>query len=916
MRRLAGVLDSRASRHARRPDGGTAARVNASGPQDNRGEAVRKLRALAQRVLGLFRKEPRERELADELASNLELHIEENIRRGMTPEEARRQARIRLGGIEMTKQLYRDQRGLPFLETLLQDVRFGTRMLWKNRGFTVVAVLVMALGIGANTAVFSVVNAVLLRPLAFNDPDRLVTLSSLWLKDGHHGAVSMPDFQDWHDQSTAFEAMANFRGYEIPVSVSYSAENVFTTRVGPEFFRVFRIAPIVGREFTSEEAKPGGTGAVILSSSYAENHFGSATAALGRTLRLSDKTLDIVGVMPRGFHFPEKTDIWYPSYSFMLQTATRSGHNDQVVGRLKDGVTLEQGQAQMTAIGTRLSEKYPDSNQGKNVAVTRVRDEMVHNFRLTLWVMLAAVGVVLLIACANLANMLLAKAVARTREIAIRAAIGASRTRIVRQLATESTLLALLSGAVGLLISLWGAHVLVALAPGDVPRLSETGLDFRVLVFAFGASLFASLLFGLAPALQALRVDLNKSLKQTSTRTAGGTVADRLRSALVVSEIALSVVLLAGAGLLLKSFIALQNVSLGFSPERVLVMAANVPSTDLESAKRATRFYKNLLDDVRTLPGVLSVGATLAPPGDTGSDGGYWIDFLPEELNISAPQAVFSVEAPGVFATLGTPLISGRDFSDSDTYDAPFVAIINEALVKQSFAGQDPLGRVIYCGLDSSKPMRIIGVVANIRQYGPGRPPSPQIYMAYQQHPQPATDLSVLVRTVSEPSVLAGAIRESVRRLSTDVPVKFTTMEESLHANVAAPRFRTLLLGIFAVLAVCLSMAGVYGVMSYVVGQRANEIGLRVALGASRSDVLRMVMRQSLTLTAVGVVLGLAGAAAATQLLTSMLFGIKPSDPLTYVATIGILIAVAAIASYIPARRAMQVDPMVALRYE
>jgi putative ABC transport system permease protein len=877
---------------------------------------MRKLRTLLLRIGGLFGRERRERELADELASHLSLHIEEELSRGMSQDEARRQALIRLGGVEMTKEIYREQRGLPVIETLLQDLRFALRMLWKNRGFTVVAVLVMALGIGANTAVFSVVNAVLLRPLAFNNPDRLVTLSSLWLKDGHHGAVSMPDFQDWHDQSTAFEAMTNYKGYEIPVSIGSSAEYVFTTRIGPEFFRVFRIAPIVGRAFTSEEAKPGGTGAVILSSSYAENHFGSATAAIGHTLRLSDKTLEIVGVLPGGFHFPEKTDIWYPAYSFMLQTATRGGHNDRVVGRLKDGVTLEQAQAQMTAIGTRLSEKYPDSNQGKNVAVTRVRDEMVHNFRLTLWVMLAAVGVVLLIACANLANMLLARAVARTREIAIRAAIGASRTRIVRQLATESILLALLSGAVGLLVSLWGARVLVALAPGDVPRLSETGLDSRVLVFAFGASLFASLLFGLAPALQALRVDLNKSLKQNSTRTAGGSVADRLRSALVVAEIALSVVLLAGAGLLLKSFVALQNVSLGFRPERLLVMAAEVPSTDLDSAKRATRFYKDLLDDVRTLPGVLSAGATMEPPGDTGSDGSYSIDFLPKELSVSAPQAVFSVEAPGVFATLGTPLISGRDFSDSDTYDAPFVAVINEALVKQSFAGQNPLGRMIYCGLDSPKPMRIIGVVGDIRQYGPARPPSPQIYMAYQQHPQPATDLSVLVRTASEPSVLAGAMRESVRRLSTDVPVKFTTMEKALHANVAAPRFRTLLLGIFAALAVCLAMAGVYGVMSYIVGQRANEIGLRVALGASPGDVLRMVLRQSLLLTGVGIVIGLAGAAAVTRFLSSMLFDVKATDPAIYALVVALLVGVALLASYVPARRAMRVDPMVALRYE
>jgi putative ABC transport system permease protein len=541
---------------------------------------------------------------------------------------------------------------------------------------------------------------------------------------------------------------------------------------------------------------------------------------------------------------------------------------------------------------------------------------MVSDFRLTLWVMLAAVAVVLLIACANLANMLLAKAVARTREIAIRTAVGASRGRILRQLATESVILALVSGALGVLLAFWGSRVLVALAPTDVPRLSESGIDSHVLLFALAASLLASLLFGIAPALQVLRVDLNNSLKQSNTRTSGGGVADRMRSALVVAEIALSVVLLAAAGLLLKSFLALENVALGFQPQHVLAMEASVPASDLGSARRATLFYQQALAQISTIPGVLNVGATRSLPGHTGSDGGYFIDHLPQSMSVTVPQAVLSVTAPGTFATLGIPLEHGRDFNDSDTFDAPFVAIVSQALVKKSFAGQDPTGRVIFCGLDSDKPMRIVGVVGNIRQYGPAHEPSPEIYMPYQQHPLPATDLSILVRTSYEPTALSATLREQVHKISPDVPVKFTTMEDSVTENVAAPRFRTLLLGVFAALAVCLSMAGVYGVMSYVVGQRVNEIGLRMALGASPSDVLRLVMRQSLLLTAVGVVIGLAGAAAVTQLLSSMLFGVKASDPLTYAVVITVLMVVALIASYIPARRAMQVDPMIALRYE
>jgi len=874
---------------------------------------MRRLRAWLLRLAGVFGKGRRERELAEEMQSHLQMHIDDNVRAGMNGEEARRQALIKLGGVEATKEIYRERRGLPVLETFLQDLRFGARMLWKNRGFTAVVVLLMALGIGANTAMFSVVNAVLLKPLAYNDPDRIVTLASLWTKDGDHGQVSAPDFHDWHDQSTAFEAMAY---WDTSVTAGPAAGYVHATHVTPEFFRVFRVEPIVGREFATEEAKPGGTGAVMISSAYSASHFGGNSNALGHTARMAGRTLDVVGVLPPGFGFPDKTDIWYPANSFEPETESRSAHNYLVVGRLKQGVTPEQAQTQMTAIGTRLTEKYPDSNQGKNVAVTRVRDEMVSNFRLTVWVMLAAVGVVLLIACANLANMLLAKAVARTREIAIRAAVGASRGRIVRQLATESILMALLAGAVGVLLALWGSRVLMALAPADMPRLSETGIDASVLLFAFGISLLASLLCALARALQALRVDLNKSLKQGTSRSVGGSVADRMRSALVVAEIALSVVLLAGAGLLMKSFLALQNVALGFRSERVLVMSASVPASDLNSARHATRFYKELLADVETLPGVLSAGATMAPPGHTASDGGYWINFLPKELNVSAPQAVFSVVAPGTFATLGIPLKRGRDFNDGDTYDTPFAAVVNEALAKAAFPGKDPIGHSLYCGLDSMNPMKIVGVVGDVRQHGPAQPPSPEIYMAFQQHPLPATDLSVLVRTSFEPSALSEALRGKVHKLSADVPVKFTTMEASLTENVAGPRFRTLLLGIFAGLAVCLAMAGVYGVMSYVVGQRANEIGLRMALGANPGDVLRLVLRQAAVLTGTGLVIGLAGAAGVTQLLTSVLFGVKATDPLTYVAVVALLALVALVASYIPARRAMRFDPMVALRYE
>ena len=694
------------------------------------------------------------------------------------------------------------------------DLKFALRSLRKSPGFTLLAIIVMALGIGANTAVFSVVNAVLLKPLSYADPDRIVNISSQGKKSAAHGQVSAPDFRDWHDQSTAFTAMALYANLDTAVTVGSAGEYANVAMSTAELFPVFGVTPQVGRLFSADEEKPKGPGAALISDSFCQNHFGGVkTRSLGQKLQVFGETLTIIGVMPAGFHFPDKTDIWLPMGE---TTVSRSAHNYLVVARLKPDAGLEQAQSQMASIGSRLERQYPESNKDKGVAVTRMRDEMVTDVRTTLLLLLGAVGVLLLIACANMANLLLAKATARTREIAIRAAVGASRGRIVRQLVVESLLLALVAGAVGLLLAIWGSAALVALAPSNVPRLAETGIDAWVLAFTFGVSVAASLLFGLAPALQASRVDLNDALKQGAARAVVGGRAGRMRNTLVVAEIALSVVLLAGAGLLIKSFVALNNVTLGFQPEHVLVMSASVPASDLNGARRASRFYKDLLTDVRGIRGVSAAGATRTPPGRVGSWGGYWLDHLPSraEMNTVAPQAVFSVVAPGTFQTLGIPLKNGRDFSEGDTYDAPFTAVINEALAKKSFAGQDPIGRFILCGLDSPKPMKVVGVVGDIRQNGPASAPRPEIYMAYEQHPEPSVALSVVVRTTAEPGALSPLLQRKVRERAPDVPVKFTTMEASLSENVAAPRFRTLLLGIFAGLAVCLAMAGVYGVMA------------------------------------------------------------------------------------------------------
>ncbi|MGA8598349.1 MAG: ABC transporter permease [Bryobacteraceae bacterium] len=877
-----------------------------------------------QRLRSLFSRKNVEQELDEELRYHLERQIDAGLAAGLPRENARYAALQSIKDIEQRKEECRDMRQVNLIDNLLQDFRYAARNLRKNPGFALVAGIIMALGIGANTAMFSIVNSVLLKPLSYRDPDRIVTLSTSWKKGGGAGSlwknVSVPNFEDWHNQATAFEAMAYYSSQETSVSSGSAAEYARATRVSPEFFRVFEVEPMLGRPFTSDEVRPRSGGAALISYTYWQSHFGGDARALGHIIRMFGKTLAIVGILPPGFHFPDKTDVWFPADTIVHETTEyRSANNYQAVGRLKAAVSLEQAQAQMTSIAARLEQQYPENNKGTSVSVTRMRDEMVGDVRLTLFVLLGAVGVVLLIACANTATLLLAKATARTREVGVRAALGATRARIVRQLITESLLLALLAGACGLILALGGSKALIALAPGNVPRLAETSIDGWVLTFTLGVSAITSLLFGLVPALHASHVDLNDVLKQGATRSVLGGRALRMRGALVTAEIALSVVLLTGAGLLIKSFVALHDVALGFRPENVLVMKASVPISTAEGVegwKPANAFFKGVLTDISTLPGVLAAGATMATPGDLGSTIVYWIDHMPRKLNTNGPAAVLSVMAPGTFAALGIPLKSGRDFNDADTRDAPFVAVVNEALARKSFHGENPLGRTIFCPFDSDNGMKIIGVAGDVRQSGPAREPMPECIVPYTQHFYNGTTLNVVVRTAMNPDALAGTLRRIARERSSDVPVKFTTMEASLSENVAAPRFRTVLLGVFAGLAICLAMAGVYSVLAYVVSQRSNEIGLRMALGASPGDVLQLILRQGLVVTGVGLALGLIGAVATARLLTSMLFEVKPIDPAVYVSVAVLLVSVTLAASYIPARRAAKLDPLVALRQE
>ena len=874
---------------------------------------------LRLRVRSLFRRGKADQELESEFRFHLDHLVEEKVAAGVPPDEARASALREIGGISQLQEECRDMRRVNYIDDLVGDLRYAVRNLRRSPAFATLAVLIMALGVGANTAVFSVVNAVLLKPLAYRDAERIVTLSVASSAVPGPTALSkqasMADFQDWHDQSSSFEAMAFYASRETAVMPHATAEYARVTRVSPEFFRVFAVDPIAGRGFTADEMKPGSTAGVMISYAYWQSHFGGDPGVLSRTIRVSG-TRQITGVLPPGFRFPGNTDVWIPA-ARAITSEPRTAGNYRVIARLKPGISLGEAQARMNVIAGRLAQQYPESNRGLGVTVTRIEDELVGEVRFTLYLLLGAVGVVLLIACANTATLLLGKATARTREVAVRATLGASRQRIVRQLVTESLLLAMLAGGAGLMLAWWGSRALVALAPADLPRLSETGIDSWVLAFTFATALITSLLFGLVPAFYAAKVDLNDALKVGGTRSVAGGGLARMRGALVVAEVALAVMLLCGAGLLIKSFVALNNVALGYRPENVLVMRATVPAPAAVATRRAREYFRDTLTQIAALPGVTAAGATMAPPGYVDSTGSYFVDNLPAKPDLSkAPSVVLSIVAPGTFAALGIPLKSGRDFSESDTDDKPFVAVVNEALARRAFPGQNPIGRTVFCPFDSFKGMTIIGVVGDVRQRGPAREPMAECYMTYQQHAFNGNALSIVARTTVDPASLTETVRRLAQQRSPDVPMKFTTMEATVAENVAAPRFRTLLFAVFAALAVCLAMAGVYGIIAYAVGQRANEIGLRMALGASAGSVLRLILRQGLALASLGLILGLAAAVAGTRLLTTMLFQVQPHDPLVYLAVAALLGAVAMVASYIPARRASKIDPLVAIRQE
>jgi predicted permease len=805
------------------------------------------------------------------------------------------------------------------MEKLIQDLRYAVRGLSRQPAFALTAILTLALGIGATTAMFSVVNAVVLRPLPFLEADRIVSIMTLWTKTGVRSAtVSGPDFNDWKAQSRSFASMAYFWGGEASVTVGATADYVNVHRVTEGFFETLGVKPRVGRLPSEDEWSPNGPPVVVITDAFWRKQFNGDPNAVGSTVKFGDRVHTIVGVLEPGARYPGRAEI-YVRAGALPPNVSRGGHNYRTIARLAETVTAAQANAEMVEIARRLEQEHPSTNTAKSTVVVPLLDLMIGETRQTLLVLLAAVGLVLLIACANVANLLLARSTSREREMVVRAAVGAGKSRLVRQLLTESAVLAILSAIGGVCLARVGVFALVALAPADLPRLDEIRVDGTVLTFALLVALAASVIFGLAPALQASRVQLVDGLRQSGKGASVGGRGGWARNAFVVSEIALAVVLVFGAALLGRSLLALAAVDMGFATERLLVLRTTVPIRGMNDAPRATAFYRDLLSDVRAVPGVDAIGGVTTLPTAIRSNGSYAIEGRStiQTIGVNGPQALFTVVTPDYFRTLRVPVVTGRDFKDGDTRDAPFVAIVNQSLARAAFPGEDPIGRRIQCGLDSLEFMTIVGVVADIRTAGPSRPAQQELYMPFEQHPGPASALNLVARTQStDPLALADTISRKIRARNPDVPVKTSTMEGTLELAAATPRFRTFLLIVFASVALLLAVAGVYGVMAYTVSQRLPELGVRVALGASPRRIMRLIAAQGAALAAAGLAIGLVLSLITGRLIEGLLFDVKSSDPLL-LAIVCVTIALATLAACIvPGRRAVRVDPMIALRAE
>jgi predicted permease len=874
------------------------------------------------KLLNLFRwrRDRLERDLDRELRYHMDRRVGDLIKDGLSEAEARRQASLELGGVAQVQEAVRDAWIWRSLDALVHDVRYAIRGLTRSWGFASGAGAVLALAIGATTAIFSVVNTVLLQPLAYPDAERLVSIETFWTNTGRPSQdVSGPDFLDWQAQNDVFENMA--------VSFSNTDEAIFlgdravfgnAGSVSADFFAVFGQTPSAGRLLTERDApvdRDAQRSAAVVAYHWAVNQFGSSEAAIGKTITVYGDVMEIVGVAAPGFRYPGATDIWGPMRP-ANNPRNRGDHPYQAIGKLKRDVALTRAQAQMRTIGDTLARQYPE-NSLKTATVTPLQQRLTGNVQATLWMLMSAVGVVWLIGCANIANLLLARAADRRREIALRAALGAGRGRVVRQLLTESCVLAGVAGLAGLLLASTFVQALAALSPANLPRIDELRIDRPVLLFALGLSLLSTVLFGLVPALHGSRLSLSGALKQGGAKATGTRASARLRSALVVAEVALSVILLITAGLLLRSFQTLQHVDLGFTKERVLVADTVYAVRDgvTEDSRNRSQFYADVLDRLRAVPGVraASGAAYLGMGREPRAARDFFIQGRPEGRAGERPQAEHHAITADYFKTLEIPVRAGRDFNQTDTRERPQVAIINEAMARLAFPGEAPLGQHIR--VNSRSPwMEIVGVVADTRWQDPSHPAPPAVFSASTQGW--GNSLAILARTSVDELSLASTLRTLMYDANPTVPVKFATMRELFDSTLAYPRFRTQVIGLFAAAAALLAAVGIFSVLAYLVGQRTRELAVRRALGAKTTDVVGLVVGQGLRLVAIGLVLGLAGALAIARLLTGLLYEISPWDAGTYLGTIIVLGSAALLATLLPAIRAATIAPVIVLQQE
>ncbi|HEX8184768.1 MAG TPA: ABC transporter permease [Blastocatellia bacterium] len=801
------------------------------------------------------------------------------------------------------------------MDTLIQDLRFGIRTLLKNRGFTAVAVIALALGIGANTAIFSVVNAVLLRPLPYQDAGQIMTV----MYEGRM-PVAPADYFDWKEQNRVFEHMAAAQYWQPNLTGEDRPEQLWALQLSAEMFDLLGVKPALGRTFLSNEDRPGNERVVVLSHRLWQRRFGGDPAIVGGAITLDGASYEVIGVMPPAFRFAPfwatKAELWVP-LNLAPRANDRRGSSLRVFARLKPGISREQAQSEMTAINLRLEQQYPESKKNLSLMVDPLQEAVVGNIRPALLILLGAVSFVLLIACANVANLLMARATTRQKEIAIRTALGAGRWRLVRQLLTESILLSLTGGALGLLLALWGVKALVALSPANLPRVESISLDSSVLYFTLAVSLLTGLIFGLAPALQSSRLDLNESLKEGGRGSTEGARRNRVRRLLVVAEMALALVLLIGGGLMIRSFARVQAIDPGFNPHNVLTFVVSLAGSQHSTRPQRLAFFDQLLNRIEALPSVESASAINHLP----LAGDIWgLGFTIEGRPVPPPEerlaAVYRIVRPGYFKTMGAAIIKGRDFSERDRNDSPAVVIINESLARRHWPGEDPLGKRMVVTDGDDRPREIVGIVKDLKQSDWTAEPKPEMYLPHLQSAEPRY-MTLVVRSASDPMTLVAAAQSEVWAIDKNLPVsQVMSMEQVISDSIEQQRFNMLLLGIFAALAMALAAIGVYGVMSYSVTQRTHEIGIRMALGAKRGDVLWMIVKQGVIITAIGVCLGLAGAFVLTRLMSSLLYGVSATDPVTFVVIPLVLTGVALGASFVPALKAAKVDPMIALRYE